>query len=192
MNDQRSLEDRLRRMEDQAEIRQLVSRYCFVVDDRDLAGIGDCFLTDGRFRSADGVMDARGREAIIDQYHGRFAVLGAGIHVTHDHVVELDDADPDRATGRVSCSAELVRLGKPMLVALRYEDDYRRDADGRWRFADRLLLFFYYLDAREYAEGLCSPLRNRAYDELASADFPEALESWQRYYTEHPAEVAPG
>jgi len=186
MNDQRSLEGRIRRLEDQAEIRQLVSRYCFVVDDRDLDGMADCFIPDGRFRSADGVMDAQGREAIIDQYHGRFAVLGPGIHVTHDHVVELDDADPDRATGRVSCSAELVRHGKPMLVALRYHDEYRRDVGGRWRFADRLLLFFYYLDAREYADGLGSTHRNRAYDEPAPADFPEPLESWQRYYAEHP------
>jgi ketosteroid isomerase-like protein len=186
MNDQRSLEERIRRLEDQAEIRQLVSRYCFVVDDRDLEGMADCFTAEGRFRSADGVMDARGREAIIDQYHGRFAVLGPGVHITHDHVVDFDDADADRATGRVSCSAELVRHGKPMLVALRYEDEYRRDADGRWRFADRLLLFFYYLDAREYADGLVSGHRNRAYGEPAPADFPEPLASWQRYYAEHP------
>jgi ketosteroid isomerase-like protein len=192
MNDQPSLEARIRRLEDQAEIRQLVSRYCFVVDDRDLAGMADCFTADGRFRSADGVMDAQGRDAIIDQYHGRFAVLGPGIHVTHDHVVEFDDDDPDRATGRVSCSAELVRFGRPMLVALRYEDEYRRDDDGRWRFADRLLLFFYYLDARDYVEGLGSPLRNRAYADPAPADFPEQLESWERYYAEHPVEVSPG
>jgi ketosteroid isomerase-like protein len=192
MNDQRSLEDRIRRLEDQAEIRQLVSRYCFVVDDRDLEGIGDCFVADGRFRSADGVMDAQGRDAIIDQYHGRFAVLGPGIHVTHDQIVGFDDADPDRATGRVSCSAELMRLGNPMLAALRYEDEYRRDADGRWRFADRLLLFFYYLDAREYADGLGSLHRNRAYAEPAPADFPEQLDSWQRYYAEHPVEVPGG
>jgi ketosteroid isomerase-like protein len=192
MNDQRSLEERVRRVEDQLEIRQLVSRYCFVVDDRDLEGMADCFTAEGRFRSADGVMDAQGRDAIIDQYHGRFAVLGPGIHVTHDHVVEFDDADADRATGRVSCSAELVRHGKPMLVALRYQDEYRRDVDGRWRFADRLLLFFYYLDAREYADGLASLHRNRAYAEPAPADFPERLDSWQRYYSEHPVEVATG
>ena len=109
MTDQRSLEERVRRLEDQAEIRQLVSRYCFVIDDRDLAGIGDCFTPDGRFRSADGVMDAQGRQAIIEQYHGRFSVLGPGLHVTHDHVVEFDDTDPDRASGLVSCSAELVQ-----------------------------------------------------------------------------------
>jgi ketosteroid isomerase-like protein len=192
MNGQLSLEERVRRVEDQLEIRQLVSRYCFVVDDRDLAGMADCFTADGRFRSADGVMDAQGRDAIIEQYHGRFAVLGPGIHVTHDHVVGFDEDDPDRATGKVSCSAELVRHDKPMVVALRYEDEYRRDADGRWRFADRLLRFFYYLDAREYADGLVSPDRNRAYAEPAPADFPEPLESWQRYYADHPVEVAGG
>jgi len=192
MTDQRSLEDRIRRLEDQAEIRQLVSRYCFVVDDRDLDGMADCFTADGSFRSADGVMDAQGRDAIIEQYHGRFAVLGPGIHVTHDHVVDFDESDADRATGRVSCSAELVRLGKPMLVALRYHDEYRRDADGRWRFSDRLLLFFYYLDAHEYADALGSLQRNRAYAAPAAADFPEQLDSWQRYYADHPVEVAPG
>jgi ketosteroid isomerase-like protein len=189
MHDQSSLETRIRRLEDQAEIRQLVSRYCFVIDDRDLAGIGDCFTADGRFRSADGVMDAQGREAIVEQYHGRFAELGPGVHVTHDHVVDLDYDDPHRATGLVSCSAELVRHGKAMLVALRYYDEYRRDEDRRWRFADRLLRFFYYLDAADYAQVLPDPLRNRAYEKPAPADFPESLESWQNYAAEHPLAV---
>jgi ketosteroid isomerase-like protein len=192
MIEEGSLEARLRRLEDQAEIRQLVSRYCFVVDDRDVDAIADCFVPDGRFRSADGVMDARGRQAIVDQYHGRFAALGPGIHITHDHVIDFDDSDPDRAIGRVSCSAELVRHGKAMLVALRYEDEYWRDTDGRWRFADRLLSFFYYLEPHEYAEGLADPLRNRAYDAPAPADFPERLPSWQRYYAEHPVGAARG
>lgn len=190
MSAQPSIEARVKRLEDEAAIRQLVSRYCFVIDDRDLAGIGDCFTADGRFRSADGVMDAQGRDAIIDQYHGRFAVLGAGVHVTHDHVVEFDEVDDDRASGLVSCSAELARQDKAMLVALRYYDEYRRDADGRWRFADRLLKFFYYLDAREYPDVLTHPLRNRAYAEPAPADFPEQLESWQRYESDHAVEVA--
>jgi ketosteroid isomerase-like protein len=190
MTDQISLEQRIRRLEDEGQIRQLVSRYCFVIDDRDLDGIGDCFTVDGRFRSADEVMNARGRAAIVEQYHGRFAELGPGVHVTHDHVVDFDTGDPDRATGLVSCSAELVRQGKAMLVALRYYDEYRRDDDGRWRFSDRLLRFFYYLDARDYAEALVSPLRNRAYEKPAPADFPEPLESWQRYEAEHPLALA--
>jgi ketosteroid isomerase-like protein len=185
-----TIEQRLQRLEDQAEIRQLVSRYCFVIDDRDLAGIGDCFTADGRFRSADGVMDAQGRDAIIEQYHGRFAELGPGVHVTHDLVVDFDPSDANRATGLVSCSAELVRQGKAMLVALRYYDEYRRDSDGRWRFADRLLRFFYYLDARDYPDVLIHPLRNRAYAEPAPADFPEGLDGWRSYEAEHPVRVA--
>jgi len=163
---------RLRGIEDRLEIAQLQARYTFSIDDHDLARVGELFACEGRFRSADGVMDAVGREAVCEQFRGRFAALRFGFHVTHDHLIELDPADPDRASGIVSSHAEVVREGKPMIAAMRYHDRYVREA-GAWRFADRLLHFFYYLPVGDYAATLPTPARMRAYGDEHPADLPE-------------------
>ncbi len=180
-----TLEQRIARLEARAEIRELVARYCFTVDARDVEGIGGCFTRDGVMRSLDGVMNARGREAVIRQFHDRFAVLGPSNHFTHDHLIEFDPNDADRATGIVNTHAEVVRNGEALIASLRYHDEYLRE-EGRWRFCARTLSFFYYVKPSEYAPVLRDTLRNRAYAEPRAADFPETLETWQRYHREHP------
>jgi ketosteroid isomerase-like protein len=178
MND---IEQRLRRLEDREEIRELAARYTFAVDNRDLQAIEKCFAEEATFRSRDGVMNAIGREAIMEQFRGRFEVLGPGAHYGHDHVVMLDKQDGDRATGLLSSHAELYRNGKPMITSLRYEDAYARKEE-RWVFADRLLSFFYYLNAEDYVTALGDIKRMRAYDAPQEADFPERLPSWRSYH----------
>ena len=66
---------RIARLEARIAIRELVARYCFTVDERDIDGIAQCFTQDGVMRSVDGVMNAAGREAVIAQFHGRLAAL---------------------------------------------------------------------------------------------------------------------
>lgn len=180
-----TLETRLRRLEARVQIRELIARYCFSVDARDIAGIGECFTRAGRFRSLDGKMDAAGRAAVIEQFHARFAVLGPSNHFTHDQLVEFQPGEPERARGIVSSHAEVIRNGEPLWAALRYRDEYCLE-EGRWRFSDRVLEFFYYLNPNSYGEVMCSTLRNRAYPTPHAADYPERLESWQRYYRERP------
>jgi ketosteroid isomerase-like protein len=177
-----NLEWRVRRLEDRIAIGELVARYCFAVDDRDIDGLARLFTRAARVRSRDGVMDATGRDAIVAQFHGRFAVLGPSNHFTHDHLIEFDAADPDRARGLVSSHAEVVRNGETLWAALRYDDEYRFE-DGAWRFADRLLGFFYYLPVKDYAELMKRPDRLRAYAEPRPADYPESLETWKRYHS---------
>ncbi|MEZ5743048.1 MAG: nuclear transport factor 2 family protein [Sphingomonadaceae bacterium] len=172
------LEARLRAVEDRQEIAALQARYTLAMDDHDLDRAAPLFARQGRFRSADGVMDAMGREAICEQYRGRFAALRFNFHVTHDHVIDLDPADPDRATGVVSSHAEVVREGAPMVVAMRYEDAYVRE-DGAWRFADRLLKFFYYLPVADYAAALPTRGRMRAYGDTLDADLPEGAPTFR-------------
>lgn len=179
MND-KDLARRVARLEAREAIRELVASYCRVIDDRDIDGIGALFTHDARFRSRDGVMDATGRDAIIEQFHGRFAVLGPSNHFTHDHIIHFDGTDGLQARGQVNSHAEVVRNGEALWAALRYDDEYRFE-DGMWRFADRLLGFFYYLPVKDYAELLTLPERMRAYAEPRPADFPESLESWKRY-----------
>ncbi len=173
-------EARLRRLEDRAELAELIARYALAVDDRDLEAIAALFTPDGAFRSKDGVMSARGTEAVLEQFRGRFRALKLSNHFSHDHVFTFG-ADADAATGLVTAHAEVWRNGRALIGALRYEDSYRRH-QGRWCFADRLLHFLYYLPVEEYASALGDPLRQRAYGDRRPADFPESLPSWQLYH----------
>lgn len=173
---------RIRTLEDRAELRELIARYGIAVDDRDIDALTDLFTPDASFRSADGVMGASGRDAVIEQFRGRFAALKATNHIAHDQILELG-ADPDTAGGLVSSHAEVCRNGRAFVAALRYRDRYRRH-EGRWRFAQRTLSFLYYLPVEEYAEALGTRLRMRAYGDRRPADYPESLPAWRRYHQE--------
>lgn len=163
-----TLGERVDRLESENAIRALASRYGLAMDDRDLDAARQLFTPDARVHSRDGVMDARGIDAILDLYRGRFAVLGPSLHVTHDHLVLFDDAD--HARGIVVSHAEVWRNGTAQIAALRYHDRYRRE-DGAWRFAQRELLFFYYLEPRDYAQALGQRHRVRTYGRPQPADF---------------------
>lgn len=171
---------RIRRLEDREAIRELIGAYGYTIDNRDIDGLAALFCADGVLQSADGVMNAEGRAAIIEMYKGRFAVLGPTFHFTHDQAITLDDADPDRATGVIASHAEVTRNGETMLAAIRYHDTYRRE-DGRWRFAKRVLNFFYYTPVVQYVDCMKSELRQRAYGDQRPADWPETLATWRRY-----------
>lgn len=185
MMTQLSIEARLLRLEHREAIRELVARYAIVIDERDIDGIGACFAREGSFRSHDGVMNAQGREAVVQQFHGRFAILGPSNHFTHDHVIWFEEGRADRARGLVNSHAELVRHGAAALVALRYQDEYVLE-EGRWRFADRLLAFFYYMSPGDYAQALPGLLRNRAEAAPRAADWPEGTQTFRDYYARFP------
>jgi ketosteroid isomerase-like protein len=174
------IEARVARLEAESQIRGLIARYCFTIDDRDLPAVARLFTDDARVASEDGVMEARGLQAIMDQYHGRFSVLGPGAHYMHDAAIDFSNADPDVATGRVSGHAELWRRNQMMVASLRYRDRYRRTPVG-WRFAERIIGFLYYVSVEDYPNILAHADRNRAYDTPRPADFPEVLPSWRDY-----------
>jgi len=186
MAGERTLEERVRELEDRTAISELIAQYGFHIDDRDVDALAGLFTNDAVMRSSDGVMNARGRDAVIEQFHGRFAALGPSNHFTHDRVVELDRADPDRATGLVVSHAEMTREGKAKVACIRYHDEYRRCADGQWRFRERFLSFFYFTDPRELGQTLEETDRQKAYAEPAPAGWPESLETWKSYYAERP------
>lgn len=170
----KSLEQRIARIEDRTEIQDIGVLYGYVMDERDEDGIRRIFCEDATLRSADGVFAADGIDAIVTTYLGRFKALGPTNHFTHGHVVRFDDADPDVAYGQLASHAEVVRDGKAMVVALRYQDTYRRTSTG-WRFADRLMSYMYYTEVTEYADVLGKELRVRAYGDERPADWPELL-----------------
>ncbi|TXG93330.1 MAG: nuclear transport factor 2 family protein [Rhodocyclaceae bacterium] len=179
-----SLENRLARLEAESQIRQLVARYCFTIDDRDIAGIRALFTSDALLQSADGVMHARGIDAIMAQYDARFAVLGPGHHFMHDIQIDFIGAGDQDATGRVSGHAELWRNDRMMVAAIRYNDRYRNTDDG-WKIAERSIHFLYYVAIEDYPNILATPLRNHAYAHPLPADFPEPLPGWIAYKAAH-------
>jgi hypothetical protein len=171
-----SLEDRVRRLEDRAAIQELGVLYGFIMDERDEKGIREIFCEDATLRSEDGVFAANGLEEIVSTYMGRFAALGPTNHFSHGHVVRFDDADRTRATGLLASHAEVSRNGVAMQVALRYKDTYRKEG-GRWKFADRLMGYMYYLPFTELPEGLGDRNSVRAYGDHRPSDWPEVLYS---------------
>ena len=172
---ERTLESRLTEVEDRTAIRDLTARYNFAIDDRDLKSVGELFTDDGAFGSKDGAMRAIGREAVLQQFESRFSVLGATNHFAHDHAVWFES--DTRARGLLSIHAEVWRKEQPMVTALRYEDVYEK-SNGLWRFAERLLSFFYYLNIRDYPVAMGTLERNHASDKPVAADFPERLPTY--------------
>lgn len=167
----RSVEARVAEVEDRLAIRELTARYNFCIDDRDLTSVGELFTDNASFGSKDGAMRAVGRAAILTQFESRFSVLGATNHFAHDHVIWFEN--PTRARGQLAVHAEVWRKETPMITALRYDDVYEKSSDGLWRFAERALSFFYYLDVRDYAQVMGVLERNRAGDVPVAADWPE-------------------
>lgn len=172
------LESRIDRLESRAAILKIIAQYCKACDDRDVPLLRSLFAPDAQVRSADGRMRGEGVDGIMAMYRKRFEVLGLSVHWTHDTIIDIDPADPDRATGEVFCHAEAMRNGQVLVGSLRYEDEYVR-RDGRWMFASRLLKFLYYVPVQQYAEALASPLRQRGYETPMPGDYPETLESWE-------------
>lgn len=178
MNHLEQISLRLDRLEAEGQIRQLVSRYALDTDDRNIDGLAELFTEDAIFMSGDRVMMARGREAIIKQFSDRYSVLGPAMHFMHDLDIRFES--PTEGRGRVSGHAELWRNGQMMVTALRYHDRYRKTASG-WKFAEREILYLYYVPINEYPGILGQADRNRAYAIPKVADIPEALASWQAY-----------
>lgn len=170
-----SLEERLRRVEDQLAIRDLTARYNFAIDNRDLDSVRLLFTAGASFGSKDGAMRATGIDAIVKQFEGRFSVLGATNHFAHDHVIWFDS--PSQARGMLSVHAEVWRNEQPMITALRYDDTYQK-VDGLWRFSERLLSFFYYLNVKDYPLAMGKLERNMASAVPVPADYPERLPTY--------------
>jgi uncharacterized protein (TIGR02246 family) len=175
--DPKSLLLRIDRIESRTAIAELCTAYARACDDRDMEKLASLFTPDCTFKSQDGSRNHTGRDAIIAMYKVRFAALGPTYHWTHDLQIEFDDSNPDIARGELLGHAECFRNGKAMVAAMRYTDVFRRD-NGVWRLHERMIGYFYYIPVEEYAEGLGSPLRMRAYGDQRPADYPEKLPTW--------------
>ena len=130
-----SLEERLQRMEDLAEIHRLFYDYGHHLDAGDLDSYAALFATDGEVML--GPMGrARGRAEIRAMMEGATsASVGASYHVISAPRVELDG---DTATSEVMWTVvQRGADGKPSVsMTGRHKDQLVRE-DGKWRFRVR-------------------------------------------------------
>ncbi|MCB1388683.1 MAG: nuclear transport factor 2 family protein [Rhodobacteraceae bacterium] len=178
----RDLESRLARLEGRNEITELSARYAVACDVRDLDLLGALFTADAVFDTPNGSMRATGRDQIVAMFDAVLAIRGPGFHWTHDPVIRFQS--DTEATGTVFCHAETTPNGKQSLAALRYDDAYRFE-EGAWRIARRVLNFFYYVPAADYAEALARPDRVVVGERRHAADYPENTDTWHAFHAGH-------
>jgi ketosteroid isomerase-like protein len=139
----KSLEQRLRALEDRNGIEELRATYCFLVDDGKFDELVErCFTDDARcdFRDARGAIAplVSTGHTEIRAFFGQVvaALLGDMSHTVHNHRIVVD-GDTARGECYFELTATSPATNEAVVGAGRYLDRYRR-VDGVWRFAERV------------------------------------------------------
>jgi ketosteroid isomerase-like protein len=128
------------RFADEWALAKLPHVYARALDRRDKEALAELFTGDATFeRWPRPTRDFAGIVAIPDELSTKYR---STFHAVFNQTVELDADDPDRATGEVYCLAHHMYDGPDGQglsndVRIRYQDRYRRGADGHWRFSFR-------------------------------------------------------
>jgi uncharacterized protein (TIGR02246 family) len=118
---------------DELAIHALVARYCHAIAQRDDEAWAATWAADAEWRVLGKTV--RGRDAILAHYRGIVSGLRFVVQVAANGLIEIAG---DGASGRWLITETLqTNDGRPALNIGLYRDDYRRDADGAWRFARR-------------------------------------------------------
>jgi SnoaL-like domain len=171
--DIRELAARLERVESRLEIAQLPIRYAMAVDARDVDTWVSLFVPDVQVGR-----DSFGHDALRAQIDPLLRTFRRSVHQICGHRVELDDADPDRATGATYCRAEHEVDERWIVMAICYFDDYQR-VDGTWRFRRRRERHWYAADIDEHPQSV-------AFDSWhgGAPSLPDAFPTWQEFWSE--------
>lgn len=166
-----TLEDRVRRLEDRADLQDLVATYFRATDDDDFDQLGACFTSAATF-AASGYPDSAGRADIVAFLKAARADMGQTVHTPH--YVHLEFQNDDAATGVVVAHLELGLGAQTHCAAVRYLDRYRRE-NGRWAFAHREMRAVYVTAWADIGNALTTPLNIRwPGAEPVASDFPRS------------------
>lgn len=125
--------ERLSRLEDRAELQDLVARYFLAADGDDLDGLRAAFAAEATF-AISGWVGGQGRVGIIDFLVEQRRRMGLTLHTPNYGLFTLKDSN--HAAGLVGAHIELVLNGEAIYGAVRYADEYVRE-DGAWRIFRR-------------------------------------------------------
>lgn len=131
-----TLEERIKRLEDDRAIRDLKARYLRACDTKDPATVLDCLVPDGAVIAYDGFPALANREDFVAVY----AELGCApgiFDVHHGANGVIAFAGPDRAVGQWSLSFHNINLANRTLtqMGVEYDDVYVKQG-GRWWIAE--------------------------------------------------------
>jgi uncharacterized protein (TIGR02246 family) len=164
-----SLEDRIRKLEDRAELQDLVADYFKATDDDDYEALADCFTDDASF-GASGFDGGGGRDGIIAFLRTARARMGQTVHTPN--YVQLNFKDDDHASGIVGAHIELGMGDQTVYGAVRYLDSYAR-VDGRWQITNREMKVIHIGPWADADTSLSTPLNVRwPGAEPGPSDFP--------------------
>lgn len=131
------LASRLRRLEDRADISEVVIRYCLTVDRKDWTAFGQCFtdtvLTGYQGGKPTGSTSRAELVGVISEALDGFDLTQ---HLSTNHVITFDADDPDRAVCTSAMYAQHQLVGSPngedYLLRAIYTNHLRR-TDRGWR-----------------------------------------------------------
>jgi hypothetical protein len=127
------LDERLQRIEDDLEIRQLRARYCFLLDQRRIDEVVELFTEDGYFQ---GLGIAQGREGLRQFFAEQVPLMAEDMwHFIGNETIEIDG---DEARGTTSLQYWSVKGGESYLSVGHYDEVIRREG-GRWKFARKIV-----------------------------------------------------
>jgi len=129
----------LRKLADEAAIRDLASRYAHCVWRKDVEGAVGLFAPDAEMDTGDRP-PIKGTKALREAY--RAIIAGSAFQpFVHNHLIELHG---DNATGVCYLDLRASVEGKSMIGSGHYEDEYVR-LDGEWKFLSRKLRMDYFV-----------------------------------------------
>lgn len=141
-----SLEERIDRIEQRIAISELIARYCFTLDLRDLDGLMACFTDDAKFRRSDGSFES-GKEKLRQYYIDNLKIMGPTLHSPQGNLI-VEFTGPDTAASRHYGLAEHAVDDELVLAAMTYHHEYRR-VDGSWLIDQRVVDFWYFVRAED-------------------------------------------
>jgi hypothetical protein len=166
-----ALAARLDRVESRLEIGSLPMRYAVAVDGRDLDAWVGLFVPDVRVGP-----DMAGRDALRAQIEPLLRSFRRSVHQICGHLVDLDPADAERATGLTYCRAEHEVDDRWIVMAICYFDTYRR-VDGSWLFERRKERHWYAADIAEHPQSVGFDSWHGGVPAL-----PSAFETWDDFW----------